>query len=356
MTGVFAIMTSLHKSNQNIRQKSVKLDTLHNKDINLNSNNFNLNIQNINYSLKDNKSNLNSIGFNSEEATLGFKNLYSLGSIPNKILKSQRRINNIKYELISDIKKRNKYFINLKKSIITNKVISYSNYINNLKVNLFSNISFTNIVSNSNKSNNFIITARSNNKIKNKIIFTAEGGVLVVLSSITMGIPIFRILRRISNRIRNSFRNNTRVEEANHSFFDSQSSIYDPLEDKPFLVSSLTVNKNYSIQDSEESQHTIITYEGGDGATEFTNNNQKKGIRKIWAKIKKSTKKQRNKETVGKAKKEEPLIIRGNSKLEHENNDIEESDSLESVDDLLTLNNDEMNSFSFFKDFILYRM
>ena len=88
-------MINVDKYNKNMSASTIKLDDGYKIErVTNNKQKLNLNINNLNFSLNDNKNNLNKITLNSEESVYGFKNIYLLPSLPNKILKAKKENNN----------------------------------------------------------------------------------------------------------------------------------------------------------------------------------------------------------------------------------------------------------------------
>ena len=165
--GTLAIMTNLHKPNKNMLTSTTKLnDSYKIERATNNKQKSNLNIKNLNFSLNNNKNNLNKIVFNSEESFLGFKSTYTLATIPHKIIKAKKMINNINKKEKDNNIKINSKIKNIKTTFVANETISYSNYVRNYKGKLFSKLSFNNIANNS---NNNILT-----KTQNKALPTCE--------------------------------------------------------------------------------------------------------------------------------------------------------------------------------------
>ena len=92
--GTLAIMINFHKPNKNMSTSTTKTnDSYKIKSTTNDKWKLNLNIKNLNFSLNDNRNNLNKITLKSEESVYGFKNIYTLASLPNKILKVKKEIN-----------------------------------------------------------------------------------------------------------------------------------------------------------------------------------------------------------------------------------------------------------------------
>ena len=128
------------------------------------------NIKNLNFSLNENNNKLNKIAFISEESVYGFKNMYSLATVPTKIrrIKAQNRkiiLNRLKMieKITNDIK-------NLKSSFVYNELASYSNYNSLSKAKLFSSLSVSRDLNSSNGHKQIKEVIRADwNSLKNKV-------------------------------------------------------------------------------------------------------------------------------------------------------------------------------------------
>ena len=96
-------------------------------------------IKNQSFALNSNYNNkLNNIVLTSEENIYGLKNLYTIGSISNKIIKSKEEIRIFKQNKKKEITNENTRIKNIKLSIVSNSIISYSNYYQNKRTIIYS--------------------------------------------------------------------------------------------------------------------------------------------------------------------------------------------------------------------------
>ena len=149
--GTLAIMTNLHRPNKNMVKSITKLnDNYKMERFTINKQKSNLNMKNLNYSLNGNKNGLNNIVFNSEERVYGFKSIYTLATIPHKIIKAKKTISNINKKVNKNNIKINSEIRNIKTEFVSNETISYSNYERASNINIMSTLNFGNITSNNN--------------------------------------------------------------------------------------------------------------------------------------------------------------------------------------------------------------
>ena len=146
----------------------------------------NLNINNLNFSLNENTNNLNKIAFNSEESIYGLKSIYSLATIPHKIIKAKKSINNINKIIKKNNNKNKNDIASIRKTVINTEIISFSNYVRNSRKSYTYSINFMNIVQNYNNDASNKLLRGSNSKKSESVIGIVVGTVAVV--GITIGI------------------------------------------------------------------------------------------------------------------------------------------------------------------------
>ena len=111
-----------------------------------------INIKNLNYTLnKSNQSKLNSIMITSEESTYGFKNLYELAAVPNKLMRIKKEVCNFRQKRKREIININNQFINMKLAHVSNELLSYSSNISKIKYKVFSPKSMINWININNR-------------------------------------------------------------------------------------------------------------------------------------------------------------------------------------------------------------
>ena len=184
--GTLAIMTNLHKPSKNMVKSTTKLNNRYETEsIITNMKEANINIKNLNFSLNDNSNSLSKIVLKSEESVFGFKSIYTLATVPHKIIKSTREIsNNNKNEEKNNIKISSE-IKNIKTAFVANETISYSNYIRAFNKNIISPTNFGNITSNNNAM--LFETHNKTKKIESNIVTAA---VIGTLGTITIGMGI----------------------------------------------------------------------------------------------------------------------------------------------------------------------
>ena len=196
-------MTNLYKSNKNGLKNSVKLKARSSTEKITNETESNFNIKNLNFSLNDNKNDLNQIVLNSEENVYGFKNIYTLASLPHKIVNIKNKINNINNKVQKNNIQMNYEIKKIRESFVANKTIGYSNSIRTENESIINPLNFTNTVS---KYNNTL--SENSNKKYNEvskgindtflvligISGTATIGVMGFASVASVGIKVQKIL------------------------------------------------------------------------------------------------------------------------------------------------------------------
>ena len=120
--------------------------------------NSNSNIKSAKFSLNNNNILLSNIALTTEENLFGFKNIYKLFSLPQKIIKLNKNFHSLENYQRENITKTNNQIKNFQISFVSNRYISYSNYINTIMQNVFS---LSNIV-NSISSNNLLLKSKKN--------------------------------------------------------------------------------------------------------------------------------------------------------------------------------------------------
>ena len=165
--GTLAIMTNLHKPSKNMVKSTTKLNSRYETESTINNmKDVNININNLNFSLNDNKNNLNQIVLNSEENVYGFKNIYTLASLPHKIVNMKNKINNINNKVQKNNIQMNYEIKKIRESFVANETISYSNSIRFVNESIIKPFNFTNLVSKYNSTNMY---SEDNNKFDNTI-------------------------------------------------------------------------------------------------------------------------------------------------------------------------------------------
>ena len=206
--GALVIMINVHKYNKNTSANTIKLDEGYKIErVTNNKQKSNLNINNLNFSLNDNKNNLNKIVLNSEDSVFGFKSIYTLATIPHKIIKSRKAINNIIRKEKNNNIKINSEIKNIKITFVDTKTISYSNYVKNYKEEFLSKLSLNNM-ENSN-TNNILTKTHSNINTLAKQTFAYS--IIVGGAAALISLGVYSVWKCRDN-IRNIYR---RINEAN---------------------------------------------------------------------------------------------------------------------------------------------
>ena len=151
--GTLAIMTNLHKPSKNMVKSTTTLNNRYETESTItNMREANINIKNLNFSLNDNSNSLSKIVLKSEESVFGFKSIYTLATIPHKIIKSRKAISNINKKINKNNIRINSEIKNIKESFVVNKTITYSNYIRMSNRSLFIPLNFSSGINNNIKS------------------------------------------------------------------------------------------------------------------------------------------------------------------------------------------------------------